>query len=118
MVKVAEYEALFKKNGWDNYICNLYRFIANERDVNVLIEYLQEASREIGDVHSVDTNKLENLFRENGWWDDYSCNLYEWIAKHKDVNILIKFLEQSVEEIDPMTKNKAQSFSCSKPEDF
>ena len=129
MVKIEEYEAMFKKNGWDSYICNLYEFIANRRDVNVLINYLQEVSRKIGEIRSVDKmklNKLENIFRENGW-DNYTCNLYEWIAKGKDFNILIKFLEESVGKIemnhnsehkDSLTKNRAHSISCSKPEDF
>ena len=118
MVNVKDYEEMFKKNGWDKYTCNLYEFIANGRDVNVLIRYLQEYSKETGDVRSGDINKLENVFRENGWWDEYSCNLYEWIAKQKDVNILIKYLAQSVGKIDPMTKNRPRSISCSKPEDF
>ena len=130
MVKVKDYEELFRKNGWDNYTCNLYEFIASGKNVNILIKFLEEETRSAEEIRSIDSkklNKLENIFREKGWWDNYSCKFYEWIAKGKNINILIKYLEESIgmveanhnsDDTDTMRKNKTCGTSCLKSENF
>ena len=63
MKSVEELEALFKQNGWDKYLHNLYDWVINGKDINVLIKCIKkkETIKKKSDSKYIPTLKLKDV---------------------------------------------------------
>lgn len=109
MVELEELEKKFKQNKWDKYLNNLYKFIINGKDVNILIECIEkiEEFRARSETKSVPHLTLEDVKKARVKYDPVN-NTYD-VESLDDIDINVGGCSEDYEPF-----GEGNSFGCRK----
>ncbi len=83
MADLIEFEKMFKKNGWEKYLTNFYKWAIEGKDLNKLIEYIEKIeSEEMKKMPTLELNDISITYNpEKEGYD---------IESSEDVDVSIK----------------------------